>query len=246
MTTEHIAEKIRKLLALAANNPSQAESASALAKAQALMTEHKIEQAILDASKPTPQEENIFTMLGKEEGVNRAYWKLDLAATLGRANGVFIYKSGGAIGVVGKKSNIQALSYMFAYCISEVEKLSKLHCKGLGHSYANDFKRGCVSAIGIAIEKEREALERTMRERASALNGERGLIVLNNALTAINADTRLAREAAYSPESGLRLRKGSYGGTRVKTSGYGDGQKAGSSIYPGSSSRIGGSAKRIG
>ena len=246
MTTEIIAEKIRKLLALAANNPSQEESASALAKAQALMTEHKIEQAILDSSKPTAQEENIFSMLGAQEGVTGAYWKVTLAGVLGDANGVFIYKSGKAIGVVGKKSNIQALTYMFAYCIGEIEKLSKLHCKGLGHSYANDFKRGCVSAIGNAIRKEREALEQTMRARASAANGERGLIVLNNALTKINEDIKLAKNAAYSPDSGLRLRRGSYGGTRIKTSGFGDGQKAGSSIYPGSRAKIGsGSFKRL-
>ena len=74
MTTEAIAEKIRKLLALASNNPSQAESASALAKAQALMTEHKIEQAMLDASNSAPEESNIFSSLGAEEGVSRAQW----------------------------------------------------------------------------------------------------------------------------------------------------------------------------
>ena len=243
MTTEAIGEKIKKLLALAANNPSQAESASALAKAQALMTEHKIEQATLENSKPN--EEDIFAGLGSEDGVTRSYWKLTLASYLGSANGVFVYKSGKTIGLVGKKSNIQSVTYMFQYCISEIERLSKANCKGLGHSYANDFKRGCVSAIASAIRFEREQLEKRMREQASAMNGERGLIVLNNAIAKINRDFDLAKQAAYSPQSGLRLRAGSYSGTRVKTSGYEQGQKVGASIYPGSRSKIGSNQGRL-
>lgn len=243
MTIEAIGEKIKKLLALAANNPSQAESASALAKAQALMTEHKIEQATLENS--APNEEDIFSGLGAEEGVTGAYWKVTLASALGYANGVFIYKSGKTIGLVGKKSNIQTLTYMFQYCLSEIERLSKANCKGLGHSYANDFKRGCVSAISEAIRLERANLERRMREQAAAVNGERGLIVLNNAIAKINRDFDLAKQAAYSPKSGLKLRAGSYSGTRIKTSGFGEGQKAGASIYPGSRSKIGSNQGRL-
>ena len=241
MTTEVIEEKIRKLLALAANNPSKEESASALAKAQALMTEHKIEQATLDTAQ-TVEEKEIFTSFGANEGVTRAYWKLSLSTVLGAANGVFNYKSGRNIGIVGKPSNIRAMSYMFSYCIAEIERLSKLHCKGLGHSYANDFKRGCVNAISNAIESEHIALQKRMREQAAASNNERSLIVLNNAIAKVNNEFKDASKFAHSQ---IKFVNVGYTGTRVRTSVYSEGQKAGSSIYPGSRAKIGNGSSKL-
>lgn len=241
MTIEAIEEKIRKLLALAANNPSKEESASALAKAQALMTEYKIEAATLETAQTT-EEKEIFAALGKAEGVTRAYWKLTLSSVLGRANGVFNYKSGNNIGVVGKPSNIRAMSYMFTYCISEIERLAKIHCKGLGHSYANDFKRGCVSAISQAILIEQQELEARMRAKAAASNNSTDLIVLNNAIIKVKNELSNADKFARSQ---IKFSNHGYSGSRVRTSGYSDGQKAGASIYPGSRSKIGGTQGRL-
>src|SRR3979490_353217 len=41
-TTERLAERIKKLLALAGNNPSEAEAAAALERASAIMAEHNL------------------------------------------------------------------------------------------------------------------------------------------------------------------------------------------------------------
>jgi Protein of unknown function (DUF2786) len=46
---ERVAERIRKLLALANNNPSEAEAAIALERASALMAEHNLTMAQVDA-----------------------------------------------------------------------------------------------------------------------------------------------------------------------------------------------------
>jgi len=45
MTREKLAERIRKLLALAGNNPSEAEAAMAMERASALLAEHNLTMA---------------------------------------------------------------------------------------------------------------------------------------------------------------------------------------------------------
>src|SRR6516165_6134887 len=45
MTREKLAERIRKLLALAGNNPSEAEAAIAMERASALLAEHNLTMA---------------------------------------------------------------------------------------------------------------------------------------------------------------------------------------------------------
>lgn len=243
MTTELIEEKIRKLLALASNNPSKEESASALAKAQALMTEHKIEQATLNIS--NKEEEEIFTEFGETEGITSQNWKYTLSEILSRANGCFIYtlRHKGTIGVVGKPSNVKSFSYLLLYCVNEVERIAKANCRGLGRAYAISFKHGCVQAISLAITLEKQKLEAMMRARAAATNDARGLVVLNNAISKINAESALAEKVCRSK---MKLSKGTGSGRISSNSGYSAGQQAGSSIYPGSSAKIGSnSSKRL-
>lgn len=241
MTTEAIEEKIRKLLALAANNPSQAESASALAKAQALMTEHKIEQASLSVEN-AKEEEEIFSIFGKQEGITAQNWKYALAGDLARANGCFMYtqRSRGTIGIVDKPSNVRSCQYLLLYCVNEVERLAKANCVGLGRAYIISFKFGCVSAIRDAITLERRKLEADLRAKAAAANDGRGLIVLNNAIAKVNAEAEIAKQKANAK---FKLKK-SGGSSRISSnSGYSHGQQAGSSIYPGSRGKIGGNSQ---
>lgn len=47
MTREQLIERIRKLLALSANNPSPEEAGAALSKAQALMASHNLNEAVV-------------------------------------------------------------------------------------------------------------------------------------------------------------------------------------------------------
>ena len=72
---DKILEKVKKLLALAGNNPSQAEAEAAAAKAQALLQEYNLTLKDVDG------EEEALDFTYFETGVDRA-WKCDLALSL--------------------------------------------------------------------------------------------------------------------------------------------------------------------
>ena len=250
MSNEEIYIKIQKLLRLAENNPSKEEAASAFAKAQALMTEHKIEKVSVEDS---VEEDEIFAMFGEEENATGGTWKYWLCDAFAKANGVYIYqgrkrvpgarKAQSTIGVVGKPSNIRAVSYLFQYCVRQIEELSKRECTGLGKAYANAFKYGCVEAVKGAIARERNELEKSLRDRAAASNDCKAVMVLNNSLAKINAECGLAEKKAKAK---LNLRSGGYGGGFSSNSGYAHGRSAGQGVYPGGASgRIGAGNKRL-
>ena len=236
MTTQEIEIKIKKLLALAGNNPSREEAAAALAKAQALMTEHHIEQLqVTDV-----EEDDLLTFWDKDDGISGALWKSDLAYCIARANNCFCYTSGKSIGVCGKPSNIKTANYIVAYCITQINSLSDSHAKGLGRSYVNSFKLGCVHAIREAIERERKESEARMLAIAAASNDCRAVVRLDNALAISKREYARAESTARSK---VKLRSVSSPSRKLNGSGYRAGKTAGAGIY--GSSKGSSAAKRI-
>lgn len=59
-----ISDKIRKLMALAGNNPSEAEAAAAMAKAQELLASYNLDMAQLDQSTATADRDKRDAMGG--------------------------------------------------------------------------------------------------------------------------------------------------------------------------------------
>ena len=245
MTTQDIYQKIQKLLKLASNNPSKEEAAAAMAKAQALMTEHRIEQVSLQDE----AEEEILTFFEEAEGMSPASWKRELAHIFAAANGCYTYRANSrgksSLGVMGKPSNIRALSYLFQYCVNQIEEIAKREATGLGRSYIHAFKFGCVTAIGSAIKAEQAELEQRLRAEAAASNDSRALMVVNNSIAVVKQERAVAEAKCRAR---VKLKAGGYTGIIGNADGFYHGQKAGRNIYPGKASgKIGsGSQKKIG
>lgn len=146
-----IIAKIQKLLSLASSdNPN--EAATAAAQAARLMDEHRISsETLAEASDPMVKAEQLYGDPFKR----RSSWKEQLAAVVGSHNGVYVVIISGLITITGRKSDILITRYMFDFCYREIDRITKIECKGQGKSYSNNFRLGCVMSIDRALRADR-------------------------------------------------------------------------------------------
>lgn len=139
MTREKIQDRIRKLLKLAANNPSVEEAAVAFEKAQALANIHALDLHELDpdgeeAAEAVPAEKRevepvVEKMIVKWKKV--VAWKKDLVHAVARANGCqSFYTSGsrwhrGGMTVFGQASDVATVEYIYAAIEREMDKMTR-------------------------------------------------------------------------------------------------------------------------
>lgn len=224
-----IADKIKKLLALAKRSTFAAESASAMAKAQALMLEHGIEESkLIDTEAAAVAEHVGEAVLQYAKRVDN--WKYRLAATLAKSNGCFIYQNRHGMIIVGTKANSERVHTLYAYCIDAVEDLCKLpKFRGNGKTWNNNFKHGCVDAIKEAIKQEIAYL----RQRFQIANDCRALVVID----------KLPVQAANAQSIATKLHNltssSSGGSASFDAHARSAGRQAGAGIYSGSKPRIG-------
>jgi len=220
-----IVEKIRKLLAKANGTTNANEAAAFLGKAQALQLQHRIdmmelryvEEVCQIQSEPLNQQD-----LGKR---SVARWKGFLANVLAEANGCYMYADGEKIMLAGKSSDCDTVRYLYAYCVNQIDALVYSLESGLGRTYYNNFRIGCVQAISSAITSE-TAL---MREHHNA--NERALMMLNQVAVDHETARRLVTSTMSISTSATR--------SRLDKEAQKLGREAGSSIYNRSNVRIG-------
>lgn len=207
-----ILDKIRKLLSLAKSD-NEHEAAAAAAAAQRLMTEHDISEAELPAPSE-PAETPSLDMLTTFGSVVPA-WLGGLAAGLSKLQHCKCWSSRGPDGawrlsIVGTPSDVATVRYLYAWLHSEIERHAQKYARGGGRSYADSYRKGCVSGA-------LEAMALAVREVRATATG--------NALVKI--DARAAASAAYVEESlGISLRKKS--SARIKDGdAYGRGRQHG-------------------
>lgn len=236
---ENILRKVRGLLRLGqSDNPN--ESAAAAAMAQKLMDRHAITSDMLELetgeAKPAEEVRSWEEPLGKAG----ARWRGALAVHLCRANGCMPYRSGKVYHVIGTASGVDAVRYLFAHCVREVNRLSAKHARGNGRTWANNFRLGCVDAIAKAIKTEREALLGEIREE---YQGTSALVPLEKAIQRVERDYRAA-------ESFGHVKLGLRGGGSYRVNGHAgareSGRTAGAGIYGGKRSSLGAGQRRIG
>lgn len=173
-----ILERIRKLLALAESSNVH-EAAAAAAKAQELMTKHRIEQAELEGvdvleDEPVLNEE-------AESFLGRKPWRELVLRGLAEANGCETYitkqrRTGRiTLRVLGPASDAGLVRYMHAYLTREVERLSGLAAKaeretrrrdggdawGVRLAWHNSFRLGAAAELKARLM---EASTRTMAD----------------------------------------------------------------------------------
>jgi hypothetical protein len=244
-TNTEVLEKIKKLLRLAASdNPN--EAALAAAKAQELMDRHKLNQAML--ATPSEPEEGVVHFDDPDDaldtfGGKRVTWKDSLSAGLAKYNGCFIYVDNRTRGeirlvIVGRPSDVQTVRYLYAFCVREIERLTRAQGPGHGRTWTNNYRRGCVASIYEALHEQRKSFEGQARTEA-AHSGSSALVKVNTALAKI--DSRY-KEAEESLKKVMKLRAGKESQARHDSGAYERGKRDGATINLGAGKGLGAGA----
>ena len=160
-------QKLKKLLALAGNNPSQQEAEAALSKAQALAIQNGIDLALIGSNE---QEENV-TREDMEFGKRLPTVNNYITNVLTKFFNVRIITSGGRYGgrkliFIGKQSDINTAKYVYTWlsdtmvnCWHNYYNVNS-NTVSISHkqSYLFGFYNGLVSKLDankVSVEKEK-------------------------------------------------------------------------------------------
>jgi hypothetical protein len=197
---DKVIDRVKKLLALAGNNNSAAEAATAAAMANSLLDEYRLSTADLesqDESTSEPIEDDVEPIY--ESGKVTA-WKCLLIQVLCRQYGCSSWNdcdySGRKISrykLVGRKSDISVVRYMYAYLLSECTRLSLAEAKGMGRVFIASYCEGFVHGVKEQLKASRVEVEKQ---------------ATSSAIVKIDARAEEAREAMYKMHN-LKAVKGS-------------------------------------
>lgn len=171
--SENILERVRRLLALAESSNVH-EAAAAAAKAQELMTKHRIEQAELEVG--AVAEEPILVEDLAAAGRSRQPWRELVANALAECNGCDVYarrvragrrKWNHSLHIVGSARSSSLVRYMFAYLTREVLRLGEEEARNLREldglrtstPWHNSFRLGAAAALSQRIREAHAAAQ---------------------------------------------------------------------------------------
>jgi Protein of unknown function (DUF2786) len=189
-SSEKLADRIRKLLALAGNNPSEAEAAAAMERASALMADHNLTMAQVE----TLGTDDERVQEWEEASGRRQTWARDIWDAVAKSNfcfycfhtagyGFHLRPVGGGrvVGVkhkndlhivIGTRGNVDATKVMASYLVETVERLAR-ECKEVrGVHEKHAFKLGCARRLKVrlaTLRAERRA-EKAKETSASPSN----------------------------------------------------------------------------
>jgi hypothetical protein len=204
-----IVRRVRKLLKLAKNNPSAEESAAAAAKAQDLIDQHKIDEALLAAEQKRPAEdllrdvsERVIWQFG---GRSMTHWIVDLCRGVVQANGLYGWTGweGGkrTYAAAGPEEDLMAASILVEWLVSEVghliEEERRTGDSEPGRSWANSFRMGCSYMIAKRVRESAHAKKEKLQREAEPNRDERYKL----ALEAGDQDMLIAMDGEQKEES---------------------------------------------
>jgi Protein of unknown function (DUF2786) len=183
MTVEKIAERVRKLLALAGNNPSEAEAISAMERASSILAEHNLETAEVGVSGSTDTERVKEERDGDSPRQTWARIIWDAVARLNfcfhtyqtpRPDGGFERLAGGILRnttghrgdrhfIIGTRGNVAVTIAMATYLVETVERLAREYEEARGVHAKHAFKLGCAARLA---DRLRELKQERMRAKA--------------------------------------------------------------------------------
>lgn len=220
-----ILEKICHLKELAgSSNPN--EAAAAAAAADRLIQKYRIDETELHMSKASSDFEAEDSDFVLYETGRRIQWKHTLATTLAAHYGCAMwmdssYSTGRkrtSYRLVGVKSDMDIVNYMFTWLVSEIEMLTKMFCRGLGHVYSQSYCEGAVTGI-------RDQLHAMKQESSQKYSG-------TTALACIDQRLDKSRDAMYKLHTDLK-KVTIKSKSRFNRSAYDSGVKAGKKIHLG-------------
>lgn len=160
MTEKNIISKIEKLLALAGNNPSEAEAQVAMLKAQKLMAEYNLDMAQF---KDQPQEKK-EAVTEYFKGYHNTGWAISLAKVICdnfRCN--LLRAAGYGLVFVGLKEDVAICKAVFTFAVNTLDKnMMKLRRQyrkqglptdGISGDYAAGFIAGLKAKYKEQVEE---------------------------------------------------------------------------------------------
>lgn len=180
MDRAKVFDKLQKLDALARRAGTPEEAAHVRRQFARLCLQYDFQEDTFDTEQVVESEpESASDVLFSAKRAST--WRGVLAQGIAQASGVFLFLSRNQdkseLRVVGRRSDIQVTAYLFQALAADVERLTPLHCAGLGRTYANNFRHGMVAVL---CEKVQEAYGEA-KESAEAAGDSKALIRLNDA-----------------------------------------------------------------
>lgn len=176
--SDNVIAKVQKLLALAKSSNAN-EAAAAANAANRLIDQHRLSMADLasDATEVDPMMEDPGVLYETGRVVP---WKEALASNLARHYGCAIwinsvYPKGRKVSryrLVGRKSDLAIVNYMYAYLSAECARLCEKEAHGRGKVFANSYCVGFVAGI-------REQLAASRKEAEKEATGT-AIVAINN------------------------------------------------------------------
>jgi hypothetical protein len=213
MTEKNIISKIEKLLALAGNNPSEAEAQAAMLKAQKLMAEYNLDMAQF---KDQPQEKK-EAVTEYFQGYHNTGWAISLARVICdnfRCN--LLRAAGYGLVFVGLKEDVAICKAVFTFAAKTLDKnMMKLRRQYRKQGLPTDGISGDYAAGFIA------GLKAKYKEQVE--ENDWGLVLVKDAL--VEQKTQAIINPKRKAKAGKNLsRSGDMG---LYTKGYLDGKNLG-------------------
>jgi len=274
----NVKAKIEKLLALSQSDNVH-EAAAACAKAQVLMERYQIDEGMLreasdeDVPEFTTADVKCVTVY-TSKSTSLPTWMIYLNQHICRVNRCCpAYHAGskpdrewhdgspGHLYAYGCPPDVEVVATMIDHLADEVNRLYKANKpeglgRGQGRTWANNFRLGCVAAIGKRLrEAQKEAVQEKARELAYqraladgdgsqllALDaGEEtdgvssALVLVSGAVEKMEQRRQVVKD--YFEEEGIKFRKGASRSSRYSGDGYSTGRKAGENADIGAARR---------
>lgn len=155
---EKILNKVKNLLALASNNPSEEEATAAALKAQELIAKYNLE--LTDVEKETLE----ISKAEYHTGVDKS-WKYGLSRAVASNFRVMVYWVGKRDAVFyGYKADVTIAAEVFGYLFKVGEKGARAACRksykerGTETGVYYSYTRGFTAGVKAALEKQSTAL----------------------------------------------------------------------------------------
>lgn len=180
MDIQHVIAKIAKLRALATSSNLN-EAAAAAAAADRLMQEHSIAEAELEAAGEAPKEpvalaDDPFAQWSERrvpQWQRKLAWRLighydciGIESNM-RGRGGCVEVPAAFIRIIGRKSDIDAARYMYAYLTLEIERLAQLN-RGNGRHWLDAFRHGAVFGCLEAMQASKSKVIKEARSTQSS------------------------------------------------------------------------------
>lgn len=246
MTHAEAIAKVAKLLRLAqSNNPH--EAALAASRAQEIMDRFKLQGGDISLDGEAKPNEPVQHFVHDPLDVDgSALWKGRLGVTIAKQNQCKLYKSGGTTCLIGRASDVNAVRYIYAWLVREIDRLAERDCKGCGRTYWNNFRHGAVETVCNRLRASAKEVVSAVRAEAvakdSAIIGSHALMIVEKSLATIAQQEKEVED--YGREK-LNLRKASASRTQFHSGARDAGRRAGGEVRMGNHGALSGGYKRL-